>query len=309
MKRVLLTGASGFVGRHCLQPLLSRGYQVHAVVSTRHSPPASQPGVQWHNADLLDRQSVSALMTEARPSHLLHCAWFAVPGKYWTAPENFRWVEAGLHLLEAFAKQGGERVVGVGSCAEYDWSEGFCSELSTRLQPATTYGLCKHAFQLLLSAYTKQAGLSSAWGRLFFLYGPYEPAERLVASAIRSILREEPARCSHGRQVRDFLYVQDAADALVALLDSDVTGPVNVASGSRVTIGEVVQEIAKQLTRPDLVQLGAIPSPDNEPPLLVAEISRLRDEVGWSPPHDLSGGLTKTIEWWKLSEQERGATK
>lgn len=309
MKRVLLTGAGGFVGRHCLHALLAQGYQVGAVASRKHAPPPALPGVHWYSADLLDREQISALLAEARPTHLLHCAWYAVPGKYWTAPENFRWVEAGLHLLEAFADQGGQRVLGVGSCAEYDWRDGHCSELATPLNPATTYGVCKHAFQLLLSAFSKHARLSAAWGRLFFLYGPHEPWERLVASAIRSILLEEPARFTHGQQIRDFLYVQDAADALVALLDSDVLGPVNIASGAPVAVKEVVQQIADQLGRPDLVRLGALPAPENEPLLLLADVARLRDEVGWSPRYELASGLAETINWWKLPQQERGASK
>jgi nucleoside-diphosphate-sugar epimerase len=225
------------------------------------------------------------------------------------AAENFRWVEAGQHLLKAFAEQGGQRVVGVGSCAEYDWSDGHCSEWTTPIKPATTYGECKHAFQRWLTAFCAHQKLSAAWGRLFFLYGPYESAERLVASTIKSILLDEPARCSHGKQIRDFLHVQDAAAALVALLDSNIEGPVNIASGKAVSIAEVVQEIAKQLQRPHLVELGALPAPKNEPPLLLADVARLRDEVGWSPRCDLASGIAETIHWWKLQPQERRAGK
>jgi nucleoside-diphosphate-sugar epimerase len=309
MKRVLLTGASGFVGRHCLPALLAQGYEVHAVAFPKHAPPAEPPEVRWHQADLLDESQVSVLLTRVQPTHLLHCAWYAVPGKYWTATENFRWVEAGKYLLQAFADHGGQRVVGVGSCAEYDWRDGHCSELATPLNPATTYGACKHAFQLFLTDFSKHAKLSAAWARLFFLYGPHEPAERLVASVIKSILQEQPTLCTHGRQIRDFLFVQDAADALVALLDSDVMGPVNIASGEAVSVADVVQMIADQLGRPDLVRLGALPASENEPPLLLADVARLRDEVGWSPRYDLASGIAETINWWKLQQQEQGASK
>ena len=126
MKKVLLTGASGFVGRHCLPALVARGYEVHAVSSSATAPADTPPGVRWHQADLLDGAQVSALLAQVRPRHLLHSAWYAVPGKYWTAPENFRWVRASLHLLQTFAAHGGRRVVVVGSSAEYDWHYGYC---------------------------------------------------------------------------------------------------------------------------------------------------------------------------------------
>ena len=300
MKRVLLTGASGFVGRHCLPELLRRGYEVSCVSMQTGAPPVPLRGVRWHQADLLDAAQVSALLEQVRPTHLLHCAWYAVPGKYLVALENFRWVQASLHLLQTFAAHGGSRVVVVGSSSEYDWRYGYCSEQLTPLLPSTPYGVCKHALQLMLGALSKQNGLSAAWGRLFFLYGPHEYAERLVASVIRAMLQGQPARCSHGRQIRDFLHVQDAAAALAALLDSNVTSAVNIASGVPVTVGQVVEAIAAQLLRPDLIQLGARPVQAHEPPLVLADVTRLRDEVGWTPQYDLASGLAETINWWKL---------
>lgn len=306
MKKVLLTGASGFVGRHCLSALRARNYEIHAVTSRKAGQAAEPPEVLWHKANLLDKAETLDLMAEVKPTHLLHCAWYAVPGKYWTATENFLWVEAGHQLLTAFSGQGGERVVAVGSCAEYDWSEGLCSESTTALKPGTTYGQCKHEFQTWVSTFSKQAKLSAAWARLFFLYGPHEAATRLVASVIQSVLHEQPALCTSGQQIRDFLYVQDAADALVALLDSNVEDAVNIASGKPVSVAELIGEIAKQLQRPDLIKLGAL-ADTGEPPLLLADVARLRDEVGWSPRYDLASGLAETIDSWKLRQSERGA--
>ena len=296
MKRVLLTGASGFVGRHCFEALSACDYEVHAVSSVAG---VATPGVHWHQANLLADAEVSELLAEVQPTHLLHCAWCAEPGKYWTDPENLRWVEAGLHLLQSFAAVGGRRVVAVGSCAEYDWRDGYCSEQTTPLKPATIYGKCKHAFQILLDAWSETTGISAAWGRLFFLYGPHEDQRRLVASVICSLLKDQPARCSHGQQIRDFLYVRDAAAALVALLDGEVAGPVNIASGVPVSLQQVIEEIANQLERPGLVKMGALPAPENEPAQLLADIARLRDEVGWSPKFALAAALRETIDWWR----------
>jgi nucleoside-diphosphate-sugar epimerase len=242
MKRVLLTGATGFIGRYCLPSLLASGYEVHAVSSRVQQAPQSE--THWHQADLLNSEQVLGLMVRVQPTHLLHFAWSVVPGKFYTSLENYRWVQASLNLLQAFGLQRGRRVVMVGTCAEYDWKYGYLSEQITPLSPATLYGACKHALQVMFDAFTRQTGLSGAWGRIFFLYGPYEHPARLVSSVIRSILQGEPARCSHGNQIRDYLYVQDVADAFVALLESDIMGPVNVASGCPVALKDIIHKIA-----------------------------------------------------------------
>ncbi len=299
MKRVLLTGAGGFVGRRCLAPLAEAGYEVHAV-GRRPGAHASAdaPSIRRHAVDLLDARGVAALVAEVEPTHLLHLAWYTEHGKFWAAVENLSWVGASLKLFEAFAAAGGRRIVAAGTCVEYaPEADAPCSEASTPLAPATLYGACKHATRVVLEAFARQAGLSAAWGRLFFPYGPGEPPGRLVPSVARSLLAGEPALCTHGRQVRDFVHVEDAADAFVALLDSGVEGAVNVGSGRPVALREVVERVAAHAGRPDLVRLGARPAPAGEPPSLYADARRLREEVGWAPRYDLDEGLAATVEW------------
>ncbi|MEZ4330500.1 MAG: GDP-mannose 4,6-dehydratase [Myxococcota bacterium] len=151
----------------------------------------------------------------------------------------------------------------------------------------------------MTDAFAEQAQLSAAWGRVFFLYGPREHPDRLVSSVIRSLLRGEPARCSHGRQIRDYLHVQDVADGLVALLDSDLRGAVNVSSGEATTLREIVLTIGRLLDRGDLIQLGALPARANDTALVVGDNARIVAETGWKPAHDLESGLRQTIEWWQ----------
>lgn len=298
MKRVLFTGAGGFVGRRCLAPLASAGYEVHAVGRRAGEAEVDAPRLHWHAADLLDARSVAALVAEVEPTHLLHLAWYTEHGKFWTAVENLSWVGASLKLFEAFAAAGGRRVVAAGTCVEYaPEGDAPCSEASTPLAPTTLYGACKHATHVVLEAFARQAGLSAAWGRLFFPYGPGEPPGRLVPSVARALIAGEPALCTHGRQVRDFIHVEDAASAFVALLDSGGEGAVNVASGQPVALREVVEKVAERAGRPDLVRLDARPAPEGEPPSLYADARRLREEVGWSPRYDLDRGLAETVEW------------
>lgn len=301
MKTVLLTGATGFIGRHCLKPLLERGFVVHAV--TTKAEGQLVPKVQWHKVDLLDPNQVQNLLESVQPTHLLHLAWYTKPGKYWTSTENFRWVQASIALLQAFSQTGGQRVVTAGTCAEYDWRFGYCSEGVTPLAPSTVYGTCKHALCSLTEVFAVANGLSCAWGRMFFLYGPGEHASRLVPSVVCSLLEGKQALCTHGNQVRDFLYVEDAADAFVALLDGSVTGSVNIASGQPVMVKDVIHRIAEKLGRPELIQLGAIGASSTEPRVLLADTVRLKNELEWTPNCDLDQGLDRTISFWDAQPQ------
>jgi nucleoside-diphosphate-sugar epimerase len=302
---VLVTGASGFIGSHCLQPLVERGYDVHAVRRNHHEIPVN--GVTWHRSDLLEDGGPARLVAGVEPSHLLHLGWFVTPGDVIGSLDNFSWTEASLALVRAFSRHGGRRLVTSGSSFEYDWSYGYCSEGRTPLRPDTVYGTCKLALGELVEAFTRIVGVSSAWARIFFAYGPREHPDRLVSSVVRSVLGGMPARCSHGEQIRDYLHVQDVADALVALLDSDVEGAVNIGSGEPIALKTIVTALGRQLGRPDLIELGAIPARANDAPLVVADVTRLHDAVGWRRAIALEEGLAWTIEWWRKALVEAPA--
>lgn len=295
VRRVILTGASGLIGRQAIAPLLDRGFEVHAVARRAE---ASRGKLHWHAADLLDEAAAASLVKDVAASHLLHLAWYAEPGKFWTSPENLRWVSASLALARAFAEGGGTDLVAAGSCAEYDWDvAGVCGEDKTPLKPHTLYGVAKHALRQVLEAYAPLAPLRLAWGRIFLLYGPEEHPARLVPSVIRPLLEGREAPCSHGAQLRDFLHAADVAGAFAALLDSAVEGPVNIGSGRATALRDLIGIIGRELGREDLIRLGVLP--DNSPALLVPDIRRLRDEVGFRPTFSLEEGLQDAILWWR----------
>lgn len=299
MKRVIVTGASGWIGSHVLPFLVARGDEVHAVAKSGASAPAS--GVKWHRADLLDESAVMQMLESVRPTHLLHLAWYAEPGKYQMSDENYVWCRAGIDLLRAFAAAGGRRAVFAGSCFEYDHSAGVCSETDTRSAPTTRYGACKLALSEIVRH--PPGDLSAAWGRVFYLYGPGEHPARLVPSVIGSLLRDKPARCTHGRQLRDYLHVADVASAFAAILDAEVEGIVNVGSGQEITVRTLVEMIADAIGAPrSMLEFGAIAAAPGDSPRIVADIHRLRDEVGFRPRWQLGDGVAQTVDWWRSRE-------
>lgn len=302
--KVLVTGGSGFIGQYCLAQLHAKNYEVHAVSS---APRATTSAVQWHHASLLDIAQIRALVRTVKPSHLLHLAWYTKHGKYWTAPENLNWVQGSLALLQEFTESGGERLVVAGTCAEYDWSHGICLEGQTPLVPATLYGAYKHALQLMLRSWCQQNGLSSAWGRVFSLYGPGEHPDRLVASVIRALLKGQVATCGNAGFVRDYSHAEDVASAFVATLESRLEGPVNIGSGDAIKLGDIVEKIATKLNVPDLVKFRAPPpAPNGEPEVLLPDITRLIS-TGWKKKFELDDGLDDTIDWWRRQTSRVGA--
>jgi nucleoside-diphosphate-sugar epimerase len=236
-----------------------------------------------HRLDLLDDAVTTALLHRLRPTHLLHAAWDVSHSGYWTSPANFTWLAAGVRLLRDFLACGGIRAVGVGTCAEYAWDADLYSEHRSALSAATPYGRCKLALGEAFAA-ANGMGASTAWARLFFPYGPGDGAQRFLPSLRRSLMAGKPVATTAGTQIRDFIHVEDVAGALAALLHSGVTGPVNIGSGQGVALRDMALELAGALgADPGLLRFGALPIRPGDPPALIAEVTRLRDEVGFTP--------------------------
>ena len=289
MSRVLVTGGSGFIARHALPALAAAGHEVHAVALRRTLPISN---VVWHTVNLLDPNQAVQLLATVKPTHLLHFAWYAEHGEFWRSPLNLDWVATSVSLFKSFVEIGGQRAVFAGTCGEYDWSEPApLVEDQTPSNPQTLYGVCKNATRQVIQSYADVADVSVAWGRIFFLYGADEHPKRLVPSILNPLRNNEIAYVRCGNHVRDLLHVQDVASAFVRLLESDVRGTVNIASGQGVTLGDVARQAAAVFGRPDLLKIdGQPPTPEN-PGIIVADNSRLLNEVGWSPKYDLASGL------------------
>src|SRR5581483_416703 len=244
---VLVTGATGFLGSHLLARLMRERCVLHAVNRQGRGPAAER--VTWHAADLRRSDAASELLRRVRPTHLLHNAWSAVPGHFWADPENLDWLQSGLALLRSFGELGGQRFVGVGSCAEYDWNQTRFSEEATPINPATLYGKSKAAMWAAAEAFAAQYRFTAAWGRIFLPYGPGDPAERLIPMVIASLLAGRQVALGEGEFQRDFIFAPDATDLIVRLLAEDESGAFNVGTGHGTEIRTVVGALAQRLGR------------------------------------------------------------
>jgi nucleoside-diphosphate-sugar epimerase len=301
-RRILVTGAAGFIGSHVVRSLLAAGQEVGVVIR----PGASlarlidvAERLTVFPCDLATASTLRPVLVEWPPQACIHLAWYVEPGKHLTAPENVAAVTASLGLLDELIRAGCRRVVMAGTSAEYDTDPGYLRE-DGPLRPLTLYGSSKAALSFLARQIAADAGVDLVWARIFQVFGPYEDERRVIPALIRSLMRGEPFAASAGDQIRDYMHVADVATALTALAERGPAGTVNVCSGVPVTMRYLMETVGDIVGSTELIRFGAVPYRDWDPPFVCGDNRRLRAQTGWQPRYPiLRAGLTQTVDWWK----------
>jgi len=268
---VLLTGATGFVGRQVLRALGERGAMVRVVIRDemqgRLETSACVEKIVT-TPDLFVETSAWLAEICRGVDIALHVAWNVEPGTYLQSAKNIDCLNGTLHLAKAAAQAGVRRFVGIGTCFEYDFTEGMVS-IQTPLRPTTPYAEAKAGAFMALSQYLPQQGVEFAWCRLFYLYGEGEDERRLVPYLRAKLRAGEPAELTSGEQIRDYMDVRDAGRMIVEAALGTVQGPVNICSGVPTTIRQLAELIADEYGRRDLLHFGARPNNMVDPPCVV----------------------------------------
>ena len=272
MTRILVTGATGFVGRHIIRALGSADVKLLPVV---------RMGKEDEVAGLSNIESVISthdLFAESeswweQQCHgtdiVIHAAWYAEPGKYLQAPQNIDCLIGSLRLAKGAAKSRVKRLVGIGTCFEYDLAHGVLS-VDTPLKPLTVYAACKASLYLTLSQWwlPSQSG-GFVWCRLFYLFGEGEDERRLVPYIRKKLENGQPADLTSGEQIRDFMDVSIAGRMIAEIALSDRTGPINICSGFPITVRQLAEQVADEYGQKTLLNFGARPENLVDPPCIL----------------------------------------
>jgi nucleoside-diphosphate-sugar epimerase len=294
--RILVTGANGFIGSAVARSLSQGGHDVFGVVrpqSTAHRLVTTLPADNIVRLDLDDGLGFDARIATIHPDCCVHLAWYVVHGRYQNAQENVHYLQQGIDLFSRLIDAGCPRIVGIGTCFEYDTSTGYLAE-SSPTRPATLYARCKLELGRALGELASRASTGWAWIRLFYLYGPGEHPQRLIPRVISAIEREVPVDLHGAGHIRDYLHVDDVASAIGAVAERDLTGFVNVGSGEPVSVRRIVEAIAQVSGRTAVIRETA-PPPVADPAFVCANVDLLKRATGWAPSMTLEEGLRQTV--------------
>jgi UDP-glucose 4-epimerase len=297
--RILVTGGSGFIGRHVVAELAAAGAHVRVIDLNPHPDPA----VDIVIGDLAEPEVIDAALAGGIDA-IVHLAAVTSVLKSLEHPELTQRtnVTATAALLEAARVTGVKTLVFTSTNAVVGPMEGPAISESSRLRPLTPYGATKAAAEMLMSAYTETLGLRCASLRLTNAYGPgMQAKDSIVARLMRAIRTGSTFEIyGDGTQVRDYVHVSDIVAAMrLALTDESWRGPTVIGSGTSLSVLEVIDAVEEVSGITVSVRNG--PAKPGEMPAVIVDNSRAR-AAGWSPRYDLASGLVGVWEEWSTAD-------
>lgn len=292
--KILVTGATGFIGSAFSRLALSRGHTVCGMMLPTEMPPVHVPvsnRMIWLKGTLAEMPWRE--IENFKPDVCVHFAWIATPGIYLESPENENYLRWSLDLVHRLRGIGTDHIVGVGTCIEYRITDAPLSEDTTPVDPTTLYSRCKNALRESLEAEARRDGWSFCWGRVFYPYGVGEHPARLCSSLIQKIRRGEKLALKTPHSTKDYIYIDDLAEAILLTVETRFTGTINWGTGQGLSVRHIADRVAAMLGHPELVE--EVTPPENDPlGFVVADADRLK-QLGWTQAHNIQQGLEKLL--------------
>jgi nucleoside-diphosphate-sugar epimerase len=289
-ERILVTGASGFIGRALVRRLVCSGASV--ACTARRRPLEVAEGTSWIVGDLVDEEFVAHVVEQTRPDIVYHLGGASSASRSLDVvlPTLATNLTASVNVLKAVTERGCDRVVLVGSGDEPINGE----------PPSSPYAAAKHALHAYARMFHALYATPTTTARLFMVYGPDQPdVAKLVPYTILSLLRGERPSFSSGRRLCDWVFIDDVVDALLAVASSSdcVDRVVDVGTGTLHCVRDVVEKLHVLLgSQAEPLFDGTSDRPHETED--VADVVRAHQLCGWSPSTDLATGLERTVAWY-----------
>jgi nucleoside-diphosphate-sugar epimerase len=308
-ERVLVTGASGFIGSHLTRRLIADGAIVHALTSTVSSVYPTRlleirDQLTLHEASLTDRGALNIVAADVRPSYVFHLGAYTHVGKSWQRVDECIQVnvQGTVNLLMALEPFGFSRFVNIGTSEIYGAVEVPYRE-SMAVHPISPYSVSKHSAEEYCRLFAEARDWPIVRLRPFNAYGPMQSPDRVIPEVITRALQGQPLKMTLGSQTREFNFVEDLADGMVRAATTDgVDGELfNLGCGREISVRDLASLVLERMGNPIRSEFGALPERPIEIPRMYADASKAADRLGWQPATSLEAGLDRTIEWYRQS--------
>lgn len=296
----LVTGATGFLGYSLVNKLLDYDIEVTCLVRKPFEKNINKR-IRYLPIDIYNQENINILLGDYNPEIVFHLAAYGVNPICVDPSQMFHGnLDASSSLLLALTEKSVKRIIYAGTCSEYGGGNPltYFSEESP-LTPTCFYGSAKAATEIYCAGLAKKLGQEFVTLRLFNIFGPGEQDTRLVPYLINQLLKNKPVDLTPGKQVRDYLYIDDVTSAFIAAANTALPEKVyNICSSHPVTIYDIACQIAKKLNvSKDLLNFGARSYRTNEPMWLVGDNSKFCRDTTWQPSVDIEYGISKMVKY------------
>jgi nucleoside-diphosphate-sugar epimerase len=283
--KILMTGGSGFIGKPILSLIQSKNIEV--CVIGRHKPKGFKGSFIEVDILKISKNDMFVILNKIKPTHLIHLAWYTEYNKFWNAEENISWIYKTISLIDNFCKVGGKTVIAAGSCAEYSWDTSEKLLENSKCEPKNLYGISKNVTRQLASHICTQAGVSLAWCRIFFPYGLGDNEKKFIPSLKKVVNNTKDPFKIKQPGLRDFLHINDIAEALLIILEKNIDGIINICSGIPYDVSDLMIRVLRykkiSLYKNNLFNFN------NEKAIVnIVGSNKILKELGWKSKIDLN---------------------